>query len=62
MRLSIPAIRKLAEKKGIKVVGRLTRHPEWEEYSDERWYMDEAGNEYLVCNDLTIITADGGVI
>lgn len=62
-------IREYAEKVGHEVVGKLTRHPELERPIDEysprlhRFYMDEAGNEYLVSKTgVCIIDAEGGVI
>ncbi len=57
------SIRKQAERLGHEIIGRLTRHPEWERSTKERAYMDDAGNEYYTrCGVLTIVTVDGGVI
>ena len=56
-------IREYAKKFNHKIVGKLTRRPEWERSSKERAYIDEAGNEYYTRRGiLTIVTADGGVI
>lgn len=55
-------IRKQAARCDHEIVGKLTRHAEWEQSKHERWYMDEAGNEYMTYRGaLTIIKADGGV-
>ncbi len=52
-----------ADRFGHKIIGKLTRYPEWEMSKHERCYLDEAGNEYITVRGvLTIITADGGVI
>ncbi len=57
------SIRKQAERLGFEIIGRLTRHPEWERSTKERAYIDDAGNEYYTRRGiLTIVTADGGVI
>ena len=57
------SIRQQAARLGFKIVGRLTRRPEWERAKPERAYIDEAGNEYYTRRGiLTIVTADGGVI
>lgn len=57
------SIREQAARLGHEIIGNLERHPEFEERKHERFYMDEAENEYiLVRGILTIITADGGVI
>ena len=59
----MPSIREQAKRLGFTIVGALTRCPEWERNHREKWYIDEANNEYcLVRGILTIITADGGVI
>lgn len=66
-------IREYAKKVGHEVVGKLTRHPELERKLDsftleevrteERFYMDEAKNEYWVGpKGVCIVTADGGAI
>lgn len=57
------SIRKQARQLGYEVVGKLTRCPGWERGKPERWYIDEAGNEYFIrWGVLTIVTAEGGVI
>ena len=57
------SIREQAKRYGHEIVGRLTRCPDWERSTKERWYIDDAGNEYFTRRGiLTIITADGGVI
>lgn len=57
-------IREYAEAHGVTVVGKLKRMPDVKK--GEPWYMDEAGNEFLMSPDrkdcVCIITADGGVI
>lgn len=56
-------IREFAKIKNFKIVGKLTRRADWEQDKGERWYMDEAGNEYYKGqNGFSIITADGGII
>ena len=56
-------VRKQADLLGHEVVGKLVRHPEWENNSHERVYIDQAGNEYYTRRGiLTIVTYDGGVI
>ena len=56
-------IREYSKKVGFEIVGRLIRCSEWEESSKERWYIDEAGNEYMKKgNSLVIVTADGAII
>ena len=58
------AIRNHAETYGHKVVGKLTRHPEYEQFSSERAFIDEAGNEYYLDLDthgISAALADGGV-
>lgn len=66
-------IRKYAEEVGHQVVGKLTRHPEWEykmdsftgekKHSGCRHYSDEGGNEYIIGkNGVVIVDAEGGVI
>lgn len=56
-------IREYAKKFNHKIVGKLTRRPEWERVKGERWYMDEDGNEYYnKSGSVFIITKDGGVI
>ena len=55
-------IRQYAKENGHVVVGKLTRKPEWESNND-RWYVDEDDNEYLVSGDkVAIVTKEGGVI
>ena len=62
--MKVSRIREYAEMVGHEVVGKLTRHPEFEiPELGCREYMDEAGNEYIVSKTgVCIITADGGVI
>ena len=56
-------IRKQAKRLGFEIIGKLTRRAEWERTKKERWYIDEAKNEYgLIDGQLVIVTADGGVI
>lgn len=56
-------IREFAKIKNFKIVGNLTRRADWEQDKGERWYMDEAGNEYLKSEKgFCIVTADGGII
>lgn len=68
-------IRKYAEQVGHQVVGKLTRHPEWEwdrnrntgekKHTGDRCYSDEGGNEYIISGKfggVCIIDAEGGVI
>lgn len=56
-------IRQFAKSKNFNIVGKLTRKAEWEQDKNERWYMDEAGNEYCKSeNGFVIVTADGGII
>lgn len=68
-------IRQYAKQVGHEVVGKLTRHPEWEfdqnPFTGEvrhnregaRHYADEGGNEYIVSpRGVVIIDPDGGVI
>jgi hypothetical protein len=65
-------IRQFAKSVGHEVVGKLTRHPELEQLSEDdnkdrryRFYLDEAGNEYWVDtknHGVSITTADGGVM
>ena len=66
-------IREYASKVGHQVVGRLTRHPEWEyqtnsitgerKHSGCRHYSDEGGNEYIVGKKgIAIVDAEGAVI
>ena len=57
------SIRQQAKILGHEVIGRLVRHSEYEYSWRERFYLDEAGNEYILRRGiLTIITAEGGVI
>lgn len=65
-------IREFAKSKGVGVVGKLTRHAEYEEYEyingrDVRMkvWIDEAGNEFCYSakdNVGCIMTADGNVL
>lgn len=60
-------IREYAKNRSFEIIGKLTRHPEWEEYGIERRqraYSDEAGNEYYIDKGrgACIITKDGAVI
>lgn len=62
-------IREEAERMGLAPVGKLKRMPDIHYGIGNRhypWYMDEAGNEFLLSDDGKelgcIITADGGVI
>ena len=56
-------IRQYAKENGHTIIGKLTRRPEWEIARNDRWYIDEAGNEYfLCCGRCCIVTADGAVI
>ena len=65
-------IRQYAKSVGHKVVGKLTRYPEFERSHEDdnidrryRFYADEGGNEYWVDtkkHGVSITTADGGVI
>ena len=59
-------IREYAKARGFEVIGKLTRHPEWEEYGigrRQRAYRDEAGNEYYIDKGgACIVTKDGDVI
>lgn len=69
-------IRKYAKECGVEVVGKLHRFPNpiklnrltdmygesWK--SNDRCFVDEAGNEFILCTEggILIITADGSVI
>lgn len=56
-------IREYAKSVGFEIVGKLVRRADWEKDKTERWYMDEAGNEYYKGqNGFSITTADGGII
>lgn len=67
-------IREYAEQVGHQIVGKLTRHPEWEWDRDvytgekkrtgDRCYTDEGGNEYIISKfgGVCIIDSEGGVI
>ena len=65
-------IREYAKSVGHKVVGKLTRFPEFEQFNEDdnkdrryRYYLDEAGNEYWVDtkeHGVANTTVDGGVI
>lgn len=56
-------IREYAEKNNFKIVGKLVRHAEWENAKSEKWYTDEANNEYYACKgQVTIVASDGGII
>lgn len=62
-------VREYAKMVGFEVVGKLHRMPD-RPYGigngSYPWYMDDAGNEYLMCdNEVSpgcIVTADGKVI
>lgn len=55
-------IREYAKIKGFKINGKLTRHPEWEEYGYKH-YADEGGNEYILKKGkVVIVTADDAII
>ena len=55
-------IREYAAQVEHEIVGKLTRHPEFES-NGYRHYSDEAGNEYIIRkNEICIVTSDGGVI
>lgn len=65
--------REYAKKVGIKVIGKLTRHPEWEyeenyltggkKWSGVKSYCDEGGNVYHVGKKgVCIVTTDDCVI
>lgn len=67
------SVREYAKARGHKIVGKLTRRPEWEYVHDLhtwekrhggcRHYSDEAGNEYIICKKgCCIVTAAGAVI
>ena len=56
-------IREYAKKVNFEVVGKLTRRADWEETKTERWYIDEARNEYLISNNkVAICTSEGAII
>ena len=65
-------IREYSKSVGHKVIGKLTRHPEFEQFHEDdnknrryRFYSDEGGNEYWVDtkkHGVSIVTADGGVM
>lgn len=65
-------IRKYAKANGHEIIGKLTRHPEWEyedtlsgckKHGGAKAYADEAGNEYYISKGgISIVTADGGII
>ena len=56
-------IREFAKKVDHEIIGKLTRHPEWEASKKERAYLDEGKNEYYIKDgSVVIVTADGGVI
>ena len=55
-------IREYAKANGHEIVGKLTRHSEFED-TDCRFYLDEANNEYMIgSGSVCIVTADGAVI
>ena len=57
------SIRQQAKNLGFEIIGKLVRRSEYEYTWRERFYVDEAGNEYILRRGiLTIITAEGGVI
>lgn len=56
-------IREYAKVHNFKIVGKLKRVAEWERTKCERWYVDEANNEYMKNrNRVAIVTVDGGII
>lgn len=56
-------IRQYAKKNDHDIKGKLKRNAEWEKDKRERWYVDEAGNEYMkTAQGIVIITAEGTVI
>lgn len=57
-------IQEYAKKHGHKIVGELTRRPDWEyDPHKDRAYEDEAGNEYhIAARGCCIITTSGEVI
>lgn len=59
-------IREYAKIREFKIIGKLTRRPEWEGYGigrRQRAYVDEAGNEYYIDKGgACIVTKDGKVI
>ena len=64
------SVREFAAEVGFEVIGKLKRMPNMRNGMNDKkgypWYMDEAGNEYLMTPDgkrcVCIVTADGGVI
>ena len=60
-------IREYAKITGFPIVGKLTRHPEFERYGDERFYLDEDNNEFTKFwrgefkGQVLIVTKDGGI-
>jgi len=66
------SIRDFATKKGFKIIGKLTRHPEWEyneqqdgklKHSGVKTYSDEGGNVYHIGKgSACIVSIDGAVI
>lgn len=56
-------IRLYARKVGHTVIGKLTRHCEYEKNKTCKFYLDEANNEYWVTDKgVCIVTCDGGII
>lgn len=56
-------IREYAKQVEHEIIGKLTRHAEWELTPADRCYIDEGGNEYIITGGLVVIvTADGAVI
>lgn len=58
------AIRNHAKEYGHEVAGKLTRHPELEQYKKERVFIDEEANEYYLntkTGNVCCVTSDGGV-
>lgn len=60
-------IRQYAKESGIEIVGKLHRYdtPTYAPWNPaDRCYVDDAGNEFTICADgsILIVTADGGVI
>lgn len=60
-------IRKYAKECGVEIVGKLHRYdtPTYAPWNPaDRCYVDDAGNEFTICADgsILIVTADGAVI
>lgn len=55
-------IREHAKSYGHEIVGKLIRHPEFE-HDGDKFYLDEAGNEYSISRKgCCIVTVDGAVM